>query len=111
MEGIIKANIKIMKINKIKIYDSKIVFGKDGMLGDDFVKRIMSYKEKLREVEETPLEEIINDFNKDMYPDIELSIWEHIAEKYEQLIQSQPSLDIVGKNEVFKKLLLESFGK
>jgi hypothetical protein len=100
-----------MKINKIKIYDSKLAFGKDGMLPDEFVKRIISYKEKLREVEGTPLEEIINDFNKDMYPDIELSIWENIAEKYEQLVKSQPSLDIVGKNEVFKALLLESFGK
>lgn len=100
-----------MKINKIKIYDSKIAFGKDGMLGDDFVKRIISYKERLKEVEETPLEDIINDFNRDMYPEIELCIWEKISEKYEQLIKSQPSLDIVGKNEVFKKLLLESFGK
>jgi hypothetical protein len=100
-----------MKINKIKIFNSKIISGKEDMLPDEFVKRIINYKERLKEVEVTALEDTIKDFNDDMYPEIELCIWENIAEKYEKSIKSLPNLDIEGKKGLFKKLLQESFDR
>lgn len=94
-----------MKKNKIKIYNQIIIIDKKDMLPDDFVKRVIKYKEILKEVEKTELSEIIKDFNNDMYPEIELSLWENLAEKYKGLIKDKPYLTLSEKEELFNQLL------
>lgn len=100
-----------MKINKIKIYNIKLSNDKEDMISDDLVRRIMKYKDLLKEVEKTELSEIIKDFNNDMYPEIEITIWEVLADKYESLIKNKVQISIEEKEKIFKDLLSESFGE
>lgn len=100
-----------MKKNKIKIYNQKIIFSKSDMLPDDFINRIIKYKEKIKDVEKTDLNELIMDFNNDMYPEIELMTWETLANKYESIIKDNTELNLKEKKNIFEELLLELFGE
>jgi len=40
-----------------------------------------------------------------MYPEIELSLWENLAEKYKGLIKDKPYLTLSEKEELFNQLL------
>ncbi len=100
-----------MKINKVDITEFRVGITKKDALPEEFIKRIINYKEKLEEVETAPLNEIVTDFHYDIYPEIELSLWEKVSSDYESKIQSNPSLTLDNKKEIYNELLLKYFDK
>ena len=59
-------NKQIIRFKAIKLVKKPtIVFSKSDMLPDDFINRIIKYKEKI--VEKTDLNEIIVDFNLELW--------------------------------------------
>ena len=74
-------------------------------LPDGFIERVQKYKEVLREIETTSLEEAISNFQRDLYPNTELIIWEKIASSYNEGCKSNPKWTLADKKGLFIKLL------
>ncbi|MDO8366683.1 MAG: hypothetical protein Q7T20_07805 [Saprospiraceae bacterium] len=71
-------------------------------------KRISIIQQALIEVNDTSLEETLNNFRKDSNPDSEIEIWEAIAGAYQQMLQKKPAASLEEKHEVYRLLLLRS---
>ena len=70
--------------------------------------RISIIQQALIEVNDTSLEETLNNFRKDLNPDSEIEIWEAIAGAYQQTFQQKPAASLEEKQEVYRLLLLRS---
>ena len=70
--------------------------------------RIGIIQKALIEVNDTSLEDTLNNFRKDLNPDSEIEIWEAIAGAYQQTLQQRPSASFEEKHEVYRLLLLRS---
>ncbi|MBM3886945.1 hypothetical protein FJ364_03345 [Candidatus Dependentiae bacterium] len=71
----------------------------------NFIDRVLKYKEILKEVETTPLDETFENFHRDVVPERELLIWEDIASAYEEEISNHPEYSLEEKKAVFSSLL------
>lgn len=98
-------NIKMVKVSELK-------FGpiKHEKLPDGFIVRVQKYKERLREVEITSLEETISNFQRDLHPENELSIWEAVADRYEIEEKNNPKWTVKEKRDCLGKLLFSTTG-
>lgn len=94
---------------KVKLSDLKFSPVRQETLPEGFIKRVIEYKEILKEVDTTTLEETINCFQRDIDPEKELFIWEKIAEIYIENTENENYL-IEEKKEIFKRILLASLG-
>lgn len=73
------------------------------------IEKIKSFHSILKEVCESSLEEMINDFKKDPNADVEIAIWTRIANAYEKCIKIwnyKPKLEM--KKEIFQLMLNRS---
>ena len=80
------------------------------VLPEGFIIRVQRYKEILREVETTSLEETVSNFQRDILPERELDIWENIAHLYELGATSNPDWTMEDKEQFFGELLASSLG-
>lgn len=74
--------MKLNRISSVKV--SKLGQGpiRQAVLPEGFIARVIAYKEILREVETISLEETVSNFQRDLFPERELEIWERIAHLY-----------------------------
>lgn len=75
------------------------------VLPNGFIGKVMQYKEILKEVETSSLEEAINNFQKDLHPERELLLWQSIARCYEAELIRNPTTSLGQKKGLFKSLL------
>ena len=75
-------------------------------LPEDLMERIRAFHRTLAEVDDFPVEEVIEHFRGDMFPENEVVIMEGIAQEYRAAVK--PWWSIHRKKELFKKLLGES---
>ncbi|HNY35984.1 MAG TPA: hypothetical protein PLD14_01670 [Candidatus Pacearchaeota archaeon] len=92
-----------IKINKIQLSPIR-----QTILPEGFIVRVQKYKEILKEVEKTSLEETISNFQRDLNPERELAIWENIAYMYQTTNKDYPNLSIEKKKEAFGLILKSS---
>lgn len=90
---------KLIDIKKIK---------KSGIrheqLPDGFIARVQEYKEILKEVETSSLEETITNFQRDLFPESELLLWENIAILYQAQIRENPNSSLERKKQIFRDI-------
>ena len=77
-------------------------------LSDEQISRITKFQEILKEVNPTPLEKTIENFQRDVNPDKEIVIWERIANAYQAINSNNQNLSIAKKTEVYDLLLYRS---
>lgn len=77
-------------------------------LSEQQKKRISIIQQALIEVNDTSLEETMDNFRKDFNPDKEIEIWEAIAGSYQQAFRQKPAASLEEKQEVYRLLLLRS---
>lgn len=92
-------------MKKIKLSELQMSPIRHEKLPDGFIERVQKYKEVLREVETTSLEEAISNFQRDLYPMTELIIWEKIASDYSEGCKNKPEWTLAEKKELFIELL------
>jgi len=100
----------MMKLEKVKTSDLKPGPIQDKPLPNGFIERVINYKNKISEVETTSLEVTILNFQRDLYPEIELKIWENIANQYQKDIGTNPKWNLTKKQDRFHLLLRRSTG-
>lgn len=71
------------------------------------LRRIAAIRQVLAQVEQSSPEEFNDGFKRDLHPDRELAVWEHIAKTY-QTYTERHQLSLAAKKEVFNLLLLRS---
>ena len=79
-------------------------------LPEDLLHRIHAFKEILAEVDNITLDEVIDDFKRDLHPEKEVAVWEHIADIYQLYLLHNPTDDLAVKHDVFSVLLMTSLG-
>ena len=79
-------------------------------LPESFVERVRSFKNILKEVETSTVEEALANFQKDRNPESELGLWEHMALAYQDFNETNPNLTLEEKKDVFRVLLQLSWG-
>lgn len=70
-----------------------------------FIKRVLEFKEILKEVETSSVERTVSNFQRDLYPENELIIWEYIANAYQTVTKEESNLTLTMKKKVFAKIL------
>ncbi len=81
-------------------------------LSADLVDRIKKYRAILAEVDPpAPLEEVINDFRRDVHPEREIAIWEKLAAFYQAAVSQNPAMRLKKKRKLFERLLHESLNE
>ena len=96
---------KLQTINISELQQNEIVHEK---LSDEQINRIKNFQEILKEVNTTPIEKTIENFQRDLNPDKEIAIWERIAKAYKSVNSENENLSIEDKNEVYNLLLYRS---
>lgn len=96
-------------MTKVKLSEIKLGPVREAVLPEGFILRVQKFKEILKEVETNSLEEIINSFQRDLHPENEIIIWEHIAYLYEKKT-SNASYNLLEKKKIFRDLLMASLG-
>jgi hypothetical protein len=79
-------------------------------LPKDLLQRIRAFKEILAEVDNVTLDEVIDDFKRDLHPEKEVAVWERIANIYQLFLLHNPTGDLAVKHDVFSVLLMTSLG-
>ena len=92
-----------MKTNKLKLSELRPEIANRRILPDGFIQRVINYKEKLKEVEGSSLEQTIDNFQRDLNPELELCIWEQIADLYQNKVVKNWSIE--RKIELLKELI------
>jgi hypothetical protein len=78
-----------------------------GQLQEDQLLRIKTLQQTFAEVDETPLDEWIDNFKRNADPNREIMVWERIAEAYTRYCSLHP-LTVEAKKEVFSILVTRS---
>ena len=78
-------------------------------LPEDLLQRIQAFKEILAEVDNMTLDEVIDDFKRDLHPEKEVAVWD-IADIYQLYLLHNPADDPAVKHDVFSVLLMTSLG-
>lgn len=79
-------------------------------LAENLLQRIKAFKDILREVDNTPLDEVIDDFRRDVHPEQEIAVWERIAHTYALFLLHNPTGDVAIKRDIFSVVLMASLG-
>ncbi len=79
-------------------------------LAKHLVERAKRFHEKLSEVDEDPLEKVVEDFRRDVHPEREVAIWEQIATAYQDIISRHPPLPLAEKKRLYRELISASVG-
>ena len=98
-----------MKKTKVKISELKMGPIRQEVLPEGFIVRVQKFKDILKEVEKSSLEEAVSNFQRDMLPESELEIWEDMARRYEITLKHNSQLDISEKTKIFKEILESTF--
>ncbi len=99
-----------MELKKVKISDIKQGDIRHTTLPDELVERIKKFKELLGDVDKSTLDETIDNFKRDMHPEKEVRIWEHIASVYNAYITEKSITDFNTRREIFSIILRLSMG-
>lgn len=75
------------------------------VLPDTLVARIRAFKGVLAEVETMTLEETIDHFQRDKFPEAQVAYWEAVAERYAAVTRKYPRLTLEEKKELFGRIL------
>jgi hypothetical protein len=96
-----------MKTNEVKVKVSELKQSpiRQEVLPAGFIVRVQKYKELLGEVEPTSLEEAVSNFQRDLFPERELEIWENIARDYELNTKNNPEMTPEEREGLFGELL------
>ncbi|MFH1401495.1 MAG: hypothetical protein ABIG40_00850 [Parcubacteria group bacterium] len=94
----------------IKISDMRQSPIRHAVLPNRFIERVRAFKQVLGDVENTSPEEAIRNFMRDLHPERELIIWEHIAAVYQKFITENTITDVATKKEVYGVALSTSMG-
>jgi hypothetical protein len=81
------------------------------VLPEDLLRRIKAFKGILAEVDNAPLDEVIDDFKRDEHPEKEIAVWERIANTYRLFLLHNPMSDLAAKHDIFSVLLMASLGE
>jgi len=102
-----------IKTKNEKIRTNQIVSGpiRQEVLPKGFIIRVIIFKELLKEVEETSLEETISNFQRDSNPMNELKIWEEIASIYTTFVKDGKTWTLKQKKDIFSKILTRTLIK
>lgn len=74
------------------------------------VNRIVTYKLKLKEVETISMKETIQNFERDLSPEREVSVWEQIADMYVEGCNSNPNWKLSDKKQHYRTVFGRSLG-
>ncbi len=99
-----------MELKKIKISDIKKGDIRHTTLPAETIDRIKKFKELLEDVDKATLDETIDNFKRDIHPEKEVKIWEHIASVYNAYITEKSITDFTTRREVFSVILRLSMG-
>jgi hypothetical protein len=80
------------------------------VLSDDLLQRIDAFREILADVDNTTLEESLDDFKRDAHPEQEIAVWERIANTYAIFLSHNPTDDLAIKRDIFSVILIASLG-
>ena len=94
-----------MKTKLIDVSSIKKSGIRNEVLPDGFIVRVLKYKEILKEVETLSIEETISNFQRDMFPETELNVWESIATCFELHCHNNTHWTIEQKKQAFIELL------
>lgn len=94
--------MRTKRIDVSKIKPSPI---RHEVLPEGFIKRVLNFKDTLKEVEASSLEETVSNFQRDLNPEYELVIWESIASCYKMKCENNPNWSVDDKKQAFKELL------
>jgi hypothetical protein len=61
-------------------------------------------------VDNTTLDEVVDDFKRDAHPEQEIAVWERIANTYALFLSHNPTDDLAIKHDIYSVLLNASFG-
>ena len=90
---------------KVKVSDLKKNMVQERPLPLGFINRVIAYKAILKEVETSDLEKTINNFQRDIYPEYELEVWEGIAESYQRGLEIMDNPTLEDKKDWYQQLL------
>ena len=79
-------------------------------LPESFIERVKGFKNTLRDVETSTVEEALTNFQKDRNPESELELWECMALAYQDFNETNPNLTLEEKKDVLRVLLQLSCG-
>lgn len=79
-------------------------------LAPELVERIIRIKSILVEVDDSSLEEALDDFKRDAHPEKEVAIWERMASVYRGYVLFNRDLTLDQKRDVYAVLLSASMG-
>ena len=99
-----------MELKKIKISEIKRGHIRHATLPDELIERVKAYKQILADVDKSSLEQTLDNFQRDMHPESEVKIWEHIASVYQSYVSEKSITDLAIKIEVFSVALQASMG-
>ena len=99
-----------IRLKEMRNFELKFGLDRHEPLPKDFVERVVEYKSKIKEVETTTLEQTLDNFRRDIYPNKELLIWESIAEYYDVEIKKNSKMDIAEKKNLFTEALVWTLG-
>lgn len=97
-----------MKTEIVNIKELKLGEIKQEVLPEGFIKRVLDFKEILKEVETSSLEETVSNFQRDLNPENELLIWESIASCFKLSCESNPNWTSKKRKEAFAELLIST---
>ena len=80
------------------------------VLPDDFIERIKAFKGILGDVDAVSLEQTIDNFKRDTYPENELIIWERIASTFQMFLSHNPTTDSAIRKDILAVLIGASMG-
>ena len=95
-----------MKTKLVNIKELKLGEIRQEVLPTGFIKRVIDFKEILKEVETSSLEETVINFQRDLNPENELLIWESIASCFTLSCKSNPNWTLKERKKAFAELLI-----
>ncbi len=109
--NILSENVKRgMRLKRIRNFELKFGLDKHESLGKEFIERVRLYKSKIKEVETSTLEETLDSFKRDLYPQKELKVWEEIANYYSSKVKDNPKMNLKEKRALFTEALIWTLG-
>ena len=95
---------------KVKLSELKQNEIQNPILPNGFIKRVIDYKAILGDIENSTIEEAVNNFQRDKEPEKELQIWEKITNLYQSFIAENKITDFTQKKDIFRTILGKSMG-
>jgi len=91
---------------QIRLSDLKFGPIRHPVLPGEFIERIKAFKKVLRDFDSVPLEQTIDNFQRDTDPESELVIWERIASTFETYLSHNPTTDSAVRKEILQFFLV-----